>query len=71
MKEFVPSDSFVERTMDAVRACKAAEIRKRSTGLIRFQTVLLQAGALAAGLAMAAVNAVRLYYAVFAPVISQ
>jgi hypothetical protein len=71
VKEFVPSDTFVKRIMHAIRACEEANVQRPNSFVVRVPASLLQVGAFAGGLVMTIVQAVRLYHAVFAPVISQ
>jgi hypothetical protein len=71
MKEFVPSDAFVKKTMAVIRASEETSARRPSSFLVRVPVALLQDGAFAGGLVVTIAQAVRLYYAVFAPVISQ
>lgn len=71
MKEFVPSDSFVDKTMDAIRACEEANVRRPHGFVVRMPASILQTVAFVGGLVMTIVQAFRLYYAVFAPIISQ
>jgi|GEM_PF-3802054 hypothetical protein len=68
MKEFVPSDGFVEKTMTAIRA---GVVHGRARHPEPFAAALVKIGVVAAGFCMALANAIRLYQAVFAPVISR
>ena len=70
MKDFIPSATFVEKTMEAIYACEARKVRPARLFMHGIIVPLLQMGALLAGCGIALVNVIRLYYAVFAPVLS-
>jgi hypothetical protein len=71
MNDFVPSATFVEKTMETIRVFEAAhQTRPARVFMHDIVAKLLQAGALLAGCGIALANVLRLYYAVFAPVLS-
>ena len=70
MNDFIPSEKFVARTMEAISAYETNKIRLAGVFLHGIIPALLQAGALLASCGIAFVNILRLYYAVFAPVLS-
>jgi hypothetical protein len=70
MNDFIPSEGFVNKTMEAVRTYEVSKARSSGIYMHGIVSVFLQTGALLAGCGIALVNVLRLYYAVFAPVIS-
>jgi hypothetical protein len=70
MNDFVPSATFVEKTMETIRVFEAHKTRPARVFMHDIVAKLLQAGALLAGCGIALANVLRLYYAVFAPVLS-
>jgi len=71
MNNFVPSDRFVERTMEAVLAYEARKARRSVISIKGLAAAFLQTGAVLAGCGIAIINFIRLYYTVFAPVLSR
>jgi hypothetical protein len=70
MNDFVPSEGFVAKTMKKINEYEAHGILRRLLSADRIGALVLQTSVIAASLAMAAANIVRLYYIVFAPVVS-
>jgi hypothetical protein len=70
VNDFIPSEKFVAKTMEAISAYEASKARPSGIFILGIVPALLQAGALLASCGIALANVMRLYYAVFAPVLS-
>jgi hypothetical protein len=70
MNDFSPSATFVQKTMAAICTCESRKGRPARIFMHGIIVTFLQMGALLAGCGIALANVIRLYYAVFAPVLS-
>jgi hypothetical protein len=70
MDDFIPSAMFVKKTMEAVCAYEAHQARPAKAVMHGIIAALLQRGTLLISCGIALANLLRLYYAVFAPVLS-
>jgi hypothetical protein len=70
MNDFIPSATFVNKTMDAIWSYETRKTQPAKVLMNGIIITLLQMGALLAGCGIAFANVLRLYYAVFAPVVS-
>jgi hypothetical protein len=70
MKEFIPSGAFVEKTMGKIHSYESLKTKKNKYLSLGIFSLLLRTGALSAGFVFAVCNIMRLYFTVFAPVVS-
>jgi hypothetical protein len=70
MNDFIPSGKFVAKTMEAISAYEAGKVLSAGVFMHGIIPTLLQMGALLASCGIAFANVLRLYYAVFAPILS-
>jgi hypothetical protein len=70
MNEFIPSEQFVAKTMETIIAYEAGKARSGRMVIPGIVATFLQMGALLASCGIALANILRLYYTVFAPVVS-
>jgi hypothetical protein len=70
MNDFIPSDAFVEKTMDKITAYETEKALTEKRHAWMFSPLLLRTGAFSISFVVAVVNILRLYFALFAPVVS-
>jgi hypothetical protein len=70
MNDFIPSEAFVKKTMESVCTYEAHEARPVKGGIRGIVATLFQRGTFLISCGIALANLLRLYYAVFAPVVS-